>query len=63
MCQNQAALPIPHRRGFSIVSGLVRRPPERCSTSMFAVVVGVATEGAVAQEEEGGHASAIPGNF
>ena len=63
VCHYQEASPIPHRRGFSIVSSLVRRPPERCSTSMFAVVVGVATEEAVAQEEEGGHASAIPGNF
>ena len=49
VCHNQAALPIPHRRDYSIVSSLVRRSPERCSTSLFAVVVGMATEGAVAQ--------------
>ena len=63
VCHYQAASPIRHRRGLSIVSSLVRRPPEMCSTSLFAVVVEVATEEAVAQEEEGRHGSAIPGNF
>ena len=50
------------RRGLSIVSSLVRRPLERRSASKFAVVVGVATEEAVAQEEEE-HESAILGIF
>ena len=62
VCRCQEAPRIPHRRFFLVVSSLVRRPLKRCSASKFAVVVGVATEEAVAQEEEE-HKSAILGIF
>ena len=62
VCRCQEASPIPHRRFFLVMSSLVRRPLERCSASKFAVVVEVATEEAVAREEEA-HESAILGIF
>ena len=55
MSHDQAASPIPRRRGFPIAALSMQRPPERCGASMFTVVVEGAKKDGTAGEEAGAH--------